>query len=40
MVVSVMEKALLKCQVWIKKTNASEPPLNCRKLQMASKLGS
>jgi hypothetical protein len=26
--------------VWIKKTNASEPPHNCRKLQMASKPGS
>jgi hypothetical protein len=32
MVVSVTEKASLRRQVWIKKTNASEPPLNCRKL--------
>jgi hypothetical protein len=30
-VVSVMEKAPTRCQVWIKKTNASEPLLNCRK---------
>jgi hypothetical protein len=40
MVVSVTEKASLRRQVWIKKTNASEPPLNCRKLEMASKPGS
>jgi len=32
MVVSVTEKVLEKHQVRIKKTNASEPPLNCRKL--------
>ena len=31
MVVSVTEKVLEKHQVWIKKTNASEPPFNCRK---------
>ena len=31
--VSVTEKASLRRQVWIKKTNASEPLLNCRKLR-------
>jgi len=39
MVVSVMEKVLKKHQVWIKKTNTSEPPFNCRKLKMTSKPG-
>ena len=39
LVVSVTEKVLRKHQVWIKKTNASEPPLKCRKNQMVSKRG-
>ena len=39
MVVSVTEKVSERNQVWIKKTNASEPPHKCRNDQTASKTG-
>jgi len=39
MVVSVTEKVLEKHQVWIKKTNTSEPPFKCRKSSDGVKTG-
>ena len=33
MVVSVKEKASLRCQVWIKKMSASEPRQTCRNVK-------
>jgi len=39
MVVSVTEKVLQKHQVWIRKTNAREPPLKCRKSSDGVEIG-
>ena len=36
---SVTEKASLRRQVWIKKTNTRQPPLKCRKCSNGIKTG-